>query len=259
MRVMGRIPGRLLDRIERAAAHAQGKGFGAISIDHEVAAIRRVLPAGAAVRQVVDVGANKGLWTAAALAAFPDAHVHAFEPSDALQEGLRARYGAEPRVTLNDVALAAEPGTATLHSDVPGSGLASLTARNLEHVGVSMDHEQQVVVTTLDAYVAERGIDRVDVLKIDVEGHELDVLRGSERTLAGTSVVQFEFGGTAIDTRTFFRDYWYFFADSGFTLWRIGPWAVQQVTRYTEADENFLCTNYLAVQPRPRPLSGAGG
>lgn len=247
MRIMGRLPGKLLDRVERAAAHAQGKGFGAISIDHEVDAIRRLLPAGAPVRQVVDVGANKGLWTAAALAAFPAAHVHAFEPSAALQEGLHRRYDAEPRVTLNAVALGAAPGSGTLHSDVEGSGLASLTRRRLDHVGVSMDHEQPVEITTLDAYVANNGIERVDVLKIDVEGHELDVLRGAERTLATATVVQFEFGGTAIDTRTFFRDYWYLFTEAGFTLWRIGPWAVRRITAYSEADENFLCTNYLAV------------
>jgi FkbM family methyltransferase len=248
MRIMGRIPGGILDRIERGAARAQGKGFGALSIKHEVDAIRLLVPDGVQVRTVIDVGANRGLWTEAALLAFPDAHIHAFEPAAACQAELEGRYARVPRVTLNSTALGAVAGEGVLHSDAPGGGPASLTLRQLDHVGLTMDLEEPVEVSTLDAYVAARGIDRVDVLKIDVEGHELDVLKGAAASLATISVVQFEFGGTAIDTRTFFRDYWTLLTDAGFTLWRIGPWGVRRITRYRETDEHFACTNYVAVR-----------
>lgn len=250
MRRTGRVLGALLDRAERRIGWVQGKGYGTATVAHEVAAIRDVLAGGPPVRVVVDVGANVGDWTAEALRAFPAAQVHAFEPSATCVGVLRARYGSEPRVHLTAAAVGAEAGSATLFSDAPGSGLASLSRRDLKHVGLSMDQEQTVEVVTLDAALPAADVDHVDVLKIDVEGHELDVLKGAAHLLATTRVVQFEFGGTQIDTRTFFRDYWYLLTDAGFAIHRIGPWSLRRVERYREAEESFLTTNFLAVRER---------
>jgi hypothetical protein len=92
--------------------------------------------------------------------------------------------------------------------------------------------------------LAER---QLDIVKIDVEGHELAVLRGFGRALAATRVVQFEFGGCNIDTRTYFRDFWYFFTDEGFDLYRITPIGAERIHRYRESEEAFTVTNFIAV------------
>ena len=57
----------------------------------------------------------------------------------------------------------------------------------------------------------------IDLLKLDVEGHELEVLRGGVRMFAQRRVkmVSFEFGGCNIDSRTYFRDFYYFFQENG--------------------------------------------
>ena len=60
------------------------------------------------------------------------------------------------------------------------------------------------------------------------------------------SVIQFEFGGCNIDTRTFFQDFWYFFQDNGFDIYRVSPIGLIKVKKYNERDEIFTTTNYIA-------------
>ena len=86
-----------------------------------------------------------------------------------------------------------------------------------------------------------------DIVKIDVEGHELTVLNGFGGALAATRVLQFEFGGCNIDTRTYFQDFWYFFNDNNFDLFRITPFGAEKLSHYREIDEFFSTTNYIAV------------
>jgi methyltransferase, FkbM family len=104
-----------------------------------------------------------------------------------------------------------------------------------------------VEVTTLDYWAQEQGI-RPNLLKLDVEGHELSVLEGAYSMLRSVEVVQFEFGGCNIDSRTFFQDYYYLLKDQGFCIFRLGPRGLIPVKRYSEVDEAFTTTNYLALR-----------
>ena len=81
---------------------------------------------------------------------------------------------------------------------------------------------------------------------MDIEGHELDALRGFGEALKHIDVIQFEFGGCNIDTRTFFQDFWYFFQKEGFEIYRITPFDLVKIESYQESEEYFVTTNYLA-------------
>jgi len=61
-------------------------------------------------------------------------------------------------------------------------------------------------------------------------------------------IIQFEFGGCNIDTKTFFQDFWYFFKENGFAIYRISPKGPLLLDKYREADETFRTTNYVAVR-----------
>lgn len=98
-----------------------------------------------------------------------------------------------------------------------------------------------------DYWNKEMNCCEIDVLKLDIEGHEFDALQGCGEALKSTRVVQFEFGGCNIDTRTYFRDFWTLFNDLGFEIYRIAPIGEMQIFRYKERDEIFSTTNYLAV------------
>ena len=239
---------RFLSELELYARLAQGKGGGASSVRREVAAAISLLPKQFQKPFVaLDVGANVGSWTGALLDIAPEAHVFAFEPSEAAFGALEARFRNFENVSTINVAVGEEAGKAHLFADHPGSGLASLSPRRLDHFGIEFSHVEEVPVLTLDDWCERKGV-TPQLLKMDVEGHEMSVLRGAEKTLNLVQVVQFEFGGANIDTRTYFQDFFYFFRAVGFRIMRLSPRGLVQVPEYREHDESFQTTNYFAVR-----------
>ena len=150
--------------------------------------------------------------------------------------------------SFSPFAISDSVGAATLYSDNSGSGLASLTQRKLNHFGVDFSVKESIEVIRFEDYwykvLHER---RLDIVKIDIEGHELAALTGFGKAISFTSVLQFEFGGCNIDTRTFFQDFWYFFKEHEFDLYRITPLGLDRIFRYREIDEFFSTTNFIAV------------
>jgi len=241
---MSLLPVSLLQKIELAAQLGQGKGWGTDTVESEVRAGLELLGGATPQPVVADVGANVGLWTEALLSTAPGSTVHAFEPSGTAFAALTARVGGRPGVHLHRAAVGRDAGTATLWSDTAGSVLASLERRRLDHRDISFDHAEEVQVVTLDDVFADTAAP--SLLKIDVEGRELDVLLGATKVLETVRVVQFEFGGCNIDTRTYLRDFWYFFTDRGFKVHRVGPRGVRELRHYHEIDEFFVTTNLIA-------------
>ena len=149
------------------------------------------------------------------------------------------------------MALGKEAGEITLFSNSAGSGLASLTKRRLDHINIAFDRSEKVRVTTVDRYCAERNIARINLLKLDVEGHELDVLTGATELFRKNAIdmVTFEFGGCNIDTRTYFQDYFYFFQANGMLISRITPSGyLAPIAGYKELHEQFRTTNFVATR-----------
>jgi hypothetical protein len=102
---------------------------------------------------------------------------------------------------------------------------------------------------TLDEYCRENNVATVDLLKLDVEGHELAVLNGGRELLDRGAIdfIQFEFGGCNIDSRTYFRDFHSLLAPR-FHLYRILARGLWPIDRYDESLEAFGTTNYLAIR-----------
>lgn len=245
------LPDRAAASLARRVLRAMGIGAGTRAAGSgEMAALAAVVHGAEPV--IFDVGANVGDWSTGALARFPGAELHVFEPSAAHLDRLRPALGDRPRA-INAVALGREAGTATLYKDADVTGLASLTRRDLSHKGIEMDRTETVEIDTLDAYAARHGIDRIDYLKIDVEGHELDVLQGAAGLLERGAIgaIQIEFGGCNVDTRTFLRDFHRLFEAHGFAMHRIRPnGGLAPVGPYREFLEQFATTNYVALPAR---------
>ena len=144
-----------------------------------------------------DVGANIGLYSVGLSTLAPRGRVFAFEPSPGSAAFLRTnlrRNGAE-NVEVVATALADREGTISFH-DVPFFTAGSFTAEEGTWLGADAVGSTlvQVPCTTLDAFVEDHSVERVDVLKIDVEGAELAVLEGGVATLAAhrpTVVMEF--------------------------------------------------------------------
>ena len=102
---------------------------------------------------------------------------------------------------------------------------------------------------TGDAYCATKGIDRIDLLKIDVEGAEHMVLRGFEQMLQHGAIraVQFEYGNINFESRFLLRDFWEFFTKRGFVLGPVMPRGVRFKAYQTQDESMPSPPNYLAV------------
>ncbi len=125
---------------------------------------------------ILDIGASIGGVTAALAKRFPSGRLIAFEAAPSVHSSLRetVRRASGAPVTVVEQGVGAESGTMRFHEDGNGSGWGFLSE---ELGGVS------VPVVTVDEIVAELLLDRVDFIKIDVEGGELGVLQGAETTL----------------------------------------------------------------------------
>jgi FkbM family methyltransferase len=244
-RVVNKLPQRVLEKVEILARRGQGKGWGASTTAEEVRAAISLLASPRHEIVAFDVGANVGNWTEAFLSQSTESVIYAFEPSESAARQFQETFGTNPRVRLIRQALGATEGQATLYSNESGSELASLTRRRLDHFGLTFSVNEIVDVATLDSWTARNNV-LPNILKIDVEGHELDVLTGGLETLKSVEVVQFEFGGCHIDTRIFFQDFYYFFIKQGFRLHRLGPKGLSAITKYSESDEVFETTNFFA-------------
>jgi FkbM family methyltransferase len=251
---------RALALVERLAGELQGKGIGTLSIDAEVRAVFSKV-AGEALT-VFDVGANKGHWSTAALrrAGGRIRRIIAFEPSLAHTGDL---FGIpDSRVQVERLAFSDQQGTAMLYAEVAGSGLASLARRRLEGLGIVQHQIESVVTTTVDTYARVHGYDHIDVLKLDIEGYEFYALRGAAEMLQrkNISVIMFEFGGTNLDTRVFFRDFWDLLTGHGFTIGRIlMDGRIVTLSKYSERLESFSTTNYVAWLSSPEEGAASSG
>ncbi len=146
---------------------------------------------------VVDAGANIGFFTLAVLSKSKDSTVHGFEPSPdsfTLYKKCISQNNLETRVIVNQMALYSEPGKMDFQMHPSNYG-AYDGFQDTGYPGVDEPKTIQVPVTTLDVYVNKNRLDRLDLLKIDVEGAELFVLRGARAVLASLRpIVLFEVG-----------------------------------------------------------------
>jgi FkbM family methyltransferase len=164
---------------------------------------------------ILDVGANVGQSTLAFAAAFPGSRIFAFEPAEASFRALSEATAGLGHVTAVQGAFSAEPGT--LRMIMHGT-----TTRNRITEAPLSAHVKEVAVHRLDAWCAARGIAHVDFLKVDTEGHDLDVLRGATGLLPEVDFVQVEVSMNRYNRfHVPFAEVFDFLSDQGFHLFYV--------------------------------------
>lgn len=139
----------------------------------------------------VDVGCHKGKFLDPMRRAATRGRFYAFEPIPFLYDMLKSKYRFDQRVNLFNCALSSREGTAVLFVNQRDMGLSGLNARP-DRMGADGVSEVTTRLLTLDGLLSET---RVDFIKIDVEGAELEVLRGAADTIArGRPIILLEFG-----------------------------------------------------------------
>jgi FkbM family methyltransferase len=200
------------------------------------------------IQTIVDVGANVGDWSMLAAQAVPGATIHALEVVPETFDRLRANHAARANIVAYPVGLSDAPGEVDVYCAPGNSSLATCVAGASESIHHAAHPAVRGRVTTGDQFCAEHGIDRIDFLKLDVEGYEPNVLRGFTTALTSgrIKVVQFEYGTVNILIRFLLRDFYDLLAPLGMRIGKVYPTYVE-FREYDVGHEDFLGPNYVAV------------
>jgi FkbM family methyltransferase len=216
----------------------------------QAAAMRK---AGPAPLVAIDVGANRGEWSRHLLdsceASGTDLVLHAFEPSAYTFDLLGENLGGDASpVTLVNRALSDHEGGAVLYQVAPGAGSNSMHGTAGDKSGLTAE---SIEVTTLDRYCAEVGLDHVDLVKIDAEGHDLLVLQGAADLLEGRQidVAQFEYNWRWIGARRYLKDAFDFLGPLDYRIGKVTPRGIEVYDGWHPELETFREANYLAFRP----------
>ncbi len=196
-------PGRPIGEVDRFFEDLRARGF---------------VPRG-----IVDVGAHRGDWARMAAAVFPEAQYVLIEPQAELTAELRVVAANLKRGELVAAGAGAEPGELyqTIWDDLAGSTFVP----KADPAKIDAGRQRRTHVTTLDAVVAVRPDFAPDLVKIDVQGFEVEVLRGAESLFGRTEIFIVETSlFVASKRRPKCRDVINFLADRGYEIYDIPGW-----------------------------------
>lgn len=152
-----------------------------------------VLPFLGEVRVVVDAGANCGAASVYFAQHYPDAVVHAVEPATEPLTHLRRNVRGLANVVVHPIGLHSRDQVTPLYHGDGDTGLGSIVASSWHR-----DSSEVITVRSAAAWAQENGIERIDVLKVDVELSEYEVLSSLRAFLPEVKVVYVEYGSRQI-------------------------------------------------------------
>lgn len=170
------------DQVDKAVRQPFGPDFGH---DLEARFLHGFLRPGDVV---LDVGANVGQYAAVLEDAVGPQTLTLLEPLPGVAKLLRKRF---PGARVENVAASDVAGAATIRvPKIEGREYTTRATLN-DHAepGQGGTREVEIVTEPLDSVVARLGLARVDLVKVDVEGHEPEVIRGAQATLSSPDVL----------------------------------------------------------------------
>ena len=202
---------------------------------------------------VFDIGANTGQWSSRVLADVGNVLLYAFEPVadtfDRLNNNLDSS-NAQPQ----NIAISGDNGSKTFYYYDQNTKLARMSSfyRRNPDVEDQFDMEPvpiSVQARTLDSFCEENSVPRVDFVKIDTEGAELDVLQGAANLLRRhkIKIIQFEYGGTYPDAGITLKQVCRLLSSYGYVILRILPNSLVHIAKWRKSLENNRFSGYLAV------------
>jgi FkbM family methyltransferase len=174
---------------------------------------------------IYDIGANVGTWTLLAKAILPQANIHAFEPLQIHHEAFEKAMQNISDISLHKVALGSRAGTGNMQvinfSDA--SSFLKMTEATEKNFGITKEREEKVSIVTLDEYVSTAKIPLPALIKLDIQGYELEAMRGGKKCLRHANHIICEVSFLELyKGQAFFHDIVEFLHQCGFHLQALG-------------------------------------
>lgn len=188
-----------------------------------------------------DVGANNGQYLGLLLDVLKDKNpiIHSFEPEQKAYEKLSEKFKNSKNVILNNFALGEAESTSMLFVSKDGGVDSSLI-----YSGKQGFHQYEIKVNSLDEYCKKHDIEKIHFLKVDVEGFEMSVLRGSASLILNHSIerIQLEHGSihSILAGSSLYK---YIELLQNYSLYHIKQNGIYKL-RYSPKNEIFYNSNY---------------
>jgi FkbM family methyltransferase len=177
-------PASLADDIARAAAEVDrlvrpaDAQTGTLPLESEMdVALKHLVDKGFRPRVILDIGSAKGYWSERAQwLYFPDADYYMIDPLDESQDHLQELARRSPQFHPLQMAIGSQPGELVINVTPDGDGSSLLGFPSADPIA-----RRSVPIDTIDNLLAAGRIASPDLVKVDVQGFEIEVLRGASR------------------------------------------------------------------------------
>lgn len=197
-------------------------------------------------KTIFDVGANTGKYVLLAKKHNPGAQVVCFEPVNSTFEKLKTITAPLSNVRLVKSGLFDENKklTINIYPSHTHASVFDLKAVPYESVG-----KEEIDLIVGDDYMQNNNIESIDLLKLDVEGAELNAIKGFKNALSNKKIriIQFEYGYINITTKNLLIDYYEYLGQFGYIVGKLYPKKVE-FREYQHKYEDFIGPNMIAIR-----------
>jgi FkbM family methyltransferase len=196
---------------------------------------------------IIDGGAYNGSTINQLSDLFKKPRIISFEPNPGLYASLQENFGHRDNVTIIGKAIGSESGKGSFNvlKFSPSSSLLEPSSINRAYHDSKMDIEEKVdiEITRLDDHF--KSTDEIDLLKLDLQGYELEALKGAERILENVKVISTEIEFVPLyEGQPLFGDIDVYLRSKGFRLLNLYDLFTQQNGQLTAGDAMYINTRY---------------
>jgi FkbM family methyltransferase len=202
---------------------------------------------------IFDVGANIGEYAEYISALKNNLELHCFEPSKNTFIKLQKRISLDKgqnKFHLNNYGLSNIDEELELHIYNETGGSNSIYFNDQFSDNKDIVKKEKIRLRKLDDYIKENKIKKIDFLKIDVEGHESNVINGCVESLKSGIIksIQFEYNNYWFKSDTKLLEMLKFLELYDYEFYRLTPWGKIKIRRFKPNLENYKHSNYYAVK-----------
>jgi FkbM family methyltransferase len=229
------------------AKKSQRSAYGQMAVRNRYADIKERLNTESPV--VIDGGASSGSTIALLLKQYGSPFIHAFEPNPDAAHTLKRQYAALPNVTIHEQALGAESKRLSFNvlNRASSSSMLTPSAVNHRYHAGEMDVRRVVTVDQVRLDEALPDLD-IDLLKLDLQGYELEALKGCEKLLDRVKTITTEVEFVPLyERQALFADIDAYLRNHGFRLLNLYELFTQPDGQLTAGDAVYLNERFSPV------------